>query len=56
MKTSDFFYELPEELIAQIPAEPRDSSRLMVYHRKDGRVEDRIFRDIIEYLRPAMPL
>ncbi len=53
MKTSDFFYELPEELIAQIPAEPRDSSRLMVYHRKDGRVEDRIFRDIIEYLRPG---
>ena len=53
MKTSDFFYELPEELIAQIPAEPRDSSRLMVYHRKDGRVEDKIFRDIIEYLRPG---
>jgi len=53
MKTSDFFYELPEELIAQIPVEPRDSSRLMVYHRKDGRVEDRIFRDIIEYLRPG---
>ena len=53
MKTSDFYYELPEELIAQIPAEPRDSSRLMVYHRKDGRVEDRIFRDIIEYLRPG---
>ena len=53
MKTSDFFYERPEELIAQIPVEPRDSSRLMVYHRKDGRVEDRIFRDIIEYLRPG---
>ena len=53
MKVSDFSYELPEELIAQIPAEPRDSSRLMVYHRKDGRVEDRIFRDIIEYLRPG---
>ena len=38
MKTSDFDYELPEELIAQTPAEPRDHSRLLVYHRKDRSV------------------
>ena len=50
---SDYFYELPEELIAQTPAEPRDSSRLLVYDRKTGRSEDRIFRDIKEYLRPG---
>ena len=36
MKTSDFNYELPEELIAQTPAQPRDSSRLLVYHRESG--------------------
>ena len=50
MKTSDFNYELPEELIAQTPAQPRDSSRLLVYHRGTGEIEHRIFRDIIEYL------
>ena len=50
---SDYFYELPEELIAQTPAEPRDSSRLLVYDRKTGKSEDRIFRDIKEYLRPG---
>ena len=50
MKTSDFFYELPQELIAQTPIEPRDSSRLMVLDRKTGSVENRIFRDIIDYL------
>ena len=53
MKTSDFFYELPQELIAQTPVEPRDSSRLMVLHKKDGRIEHRIFKDIIEYLNPG---
>ena len=52
MKTTDFDYDLPEELIAQTPAEPRDSSRLLVYHRSSGAVEHRHFRDIIEYLRP----
>ena len=52
MKTSDFFYELPEELIAQTPAEPRDSSRLMVVHRDTGEIEHRVFRDVIDYLNP----
>lgn len=50
---SDYFYELPEELIAQTPAEPRDSSRLLVYDRKTGKSEDRVFCDIKEYLRPG---
>ena len=48
---SDYYYDLPEELIAQTPAEPRDSSRLLVYHRDTGKSEDRIFRDIKEYLK-----
>ena len=52
MKTSDFYYDLPEELIAQTPAEPRDHSRLLVYHREDGRVEHRHFYDLPEYLTP----
>lgn len=52
MRTSDFDYFLPEELIAQTPMEPRDASRLLVYHRANGEVEHRIFRDILEYLRP----
>jgi len=50
MNTSDFFYELPQELIAQTPVEPRDSSRLMVLNRKSGNIENRFFRDVIEYL------
>ncbi len=50
MKTSDFFYELPQELIAQTPVEPRDSSRLMVLHKDDGKVEHRVFSELIEYL------
>ena len=52
MKTSDFDYFLPEELIAQTPMEPRDHSRLLIYHRKDRTVEHRRFDDIIDYLRP----
>ncbi len=51
MKTSDFYYDLPEELIAQTPAEPRDSARLLVYHRDTKAVEHRIFRDITDYLK-----
>ena len=53
MKTSDFDYELPQELIAQTPVEPRDSSRLLVYHRDTGAVEHKIFRDVIDYLNPG---
>ncbi len=51
MKTSDFYYDLPEELIAQTPAEPRDSSRLLVYHRDTKTIEHKIFRDVEQYLR-----
>ncbi|MBO7525944.1 MAG: tRNA preQ1(34) S-adenosylmethionine ribosyltransferase-isomerase QueA [Clostridia bacterium] len=50
MKTEDFNYYLPDELIAQTPATPRDSSRLLVYDRKTDSIEHRIFRDIIDYL------
>ena len=53
MKTSDFYYDLPKELIAQDPLEDRSSSRLLVLHRKSGRVEHRVFTDIVEYLRPG---
>ncbi|MBP5193258.1 MAG: tRNA preQ1(34) S-adenosylmethionine ribosyltransferase-isomerase QueA [Clostridia bacterium] len=49
MQTKDFNYYLPEELIAQTPVTPRDSSRLLVYHREGGKVEHKIFRDILEY-------
>ena len=50
MKTSDFYYDLPQELIAQDPLEDRSSSRLMVLDKKTGNVEHKIFRDIIDYL------
>jgi S-adenosylmethionine:tRNA ribosyltransferase-isomerase len=53
VKTSDFDYNLPAELIAQTPLEPRDSSRLMVVNRADGSIEHRIFYDITDYLRPG---
>ncbi|HET8907154.1 MAG TPA: tRNA preQ1(34) S-adenosylmethionine ribosyltransferase-isomerase QueA [Ktedonobacterales bacterium] len=53
MNIADFSYELPHDLIAQVPLEPRDSSRLLVVHRKGGRIEHRHFRDIGEYLRPG---
>ncbi len=52
-KRSLYHYELPEELIAQSPAEPRDSARLLVYDRKKDKVEHKIFRDIIDYLQPG---
>lgn len=48
---SDFYYDLPEELIAQTPAEPRDSSRLLVYNRATGEMEHRVFKDVTEYLK-----
>lgn len=53
MKTIDFYYDLPKELIAQDPLEDRSASRLLVLHRKSGRVEHRVFTDIVEYLRPG---
>lgn len=53
MKTSDFDYNLPEELIAQTPMEPRDHSRLLVYHRQDNTIEHKHFYDIVDYLRPG---
>lgn len=49
LKRSDFFYDLPQELIAQTPLEVRDSSRLLCVNRKSGNYEDKIFRDIIDY-------
>jgi S-adenosylmethionine:tRNA ribosyltransferase-isomerase len=53
LRMSDFDYELPEELIAQTPVEPRDSSRLLVVERATGRLAHRHFRDIGEFLRPG---
>ena len=53
MRTSDFDYDLPQRLIAQAPAEPRDSCRLLVLDREDGRVEHRVFREIGDYLHPG---
>ena len=53
MKTHDFWYDLPEELIAQTPLENRDTSRLLVLDRKTGEVKHQHFYDIIEYLKPG---
>ena len=53
LKTSDFYYDLPEELIAQTPLEPRDSSRLLVYNRTTGEVFHKHFRDVGDYLKPG---
>ena len=53
MKVSDFNYELPKELIAQHPLEKRDESRLMVLHRDTKQIEDKTFKDIIDYLEPG---
>ena len=53
MNVSDFYYDLPEELIAQTPIEKRDESRLMVLNRKDQSIEHKQFKDIIDYLEPG---
>lgn len=53
MKVSDFNYDLPKELIAQHPLEKRDESRLMVLHRKTQQIEDKTFKDILDYLEPG---
>lgn len=50
LKTHDFYYDLPEELIAQTPAEPRDSSRLLIYDRETDTIEHKHFYDIVDYL------
>ena len=52
LTTHDFYYDLPEELIAQFPSEKRDGCRLMILDRKTGKLEHKIFSDIIDYLRP----
>ncbi len=53
MNIAEFDYSLPEDLIAQHPANPRDAARLMVVHRRGGVIEHRTFRDIADYLAPA---
>ena len=53
MKTSDFWYDLPEELIAQTPLQQRDSSRLLVLDKESGQICHRHFYDILEYLKPG---
>ena len=53
MKTSDFYFDLPQELIAQDPLEDRSSSRLMVLDRKTGEIEHHIFKEVIDYLNPG---
>lgn len=53
MKKSDFYYELPKELIAQTPVEPRDHSRMMVLSRKNNTIEHKHFYDFIDYLNPG---
>lgn len=52
MNTHDFYYDLPQELIAQTPIEPRDSSRLLVFDSQKNEFKHKVFRDIIDYLTP----
>lgn len=53
MNVTEFNYNLPEELIAQTPLKKRDESRLMVIDRKEKTIEHKVFKDIIEYLKPG---
>ena len=53
MKRSDFFYDLPQELIAQTPVEPRDSSRMLVMNKESGSIEHKVFKDVIDYFKPG---
>ena len=53
MKTSDFYYDLPEELIAQDPLEDRSASRLMVLDKNTGKIQHHIFKEIVHYLNPG---
>ena len=52
LRLSDFYYDLPKEMIAQTPVEPRDSSRLMLLDKLTGEIEHKIFRDIADYINP----
>jgi len=52
-KISDYDYDLPKEMIAQTPAEPRDKCKLMVLDKKTGDIEHKIFKDVIDYLEPG---
>ena len=53
MKTSDFYYDLPKELIAQTPTAVRSASRLLTYHRDTKTIEDGVFTDLLKHLRPT---
>ena len=53
MLKKDFWYDLPKELIAQEPADPRDSARLMVLSQKDDSIQHKIFHDLPEFLEPG---
>ena len=53
MNVKDFYYDLPQELIAQDPLEDRSASRLLVLNRKTGELEHRVFKDVVDYLRPG---
>ena len=53
MKTSDFYFDLPEELIAQVPLQNRTDSRLLVLNRKTGDIQHSYFRDLMQFLRPG---
>lgn len=53
MKTKDFYYDLPEELIAQDPLEKREMSKLMILDKESGEIEHKLFKDVIDYLNPG---
>ena len=53
MQKSDFYYELPKDRIAQEPAEPRDSARMMVMDRKSGEIQHKIFKELPLFLEPG---
>lgn len=53
MKRSDFYYDLPQELIAQTPVEPRDSSRMLAVNKNTGELSHKVFSDIIDYIKPG---
>ena len=53
LKTSDFYFDLPQELIAQDPLEDRSSSRLLVLNKSTGEIKHRIFKDVVEHLLPG---